>query len=125
MTNNIFMLEDAAISSEGEMMFAPGVVRIVLCQASWCGHCKDAKPEFQKAADQLSGSRVVFCTIDCSGGGDASKSHKDLVSRLGKLFEVRGYPTYLVFDTKGNFIKDFKITSRNVDGLVAAIKPYL
>ena len=51
--------------------------------ANWCGHCKKAKPHFQKLMDEYSGNIKVMM-IDCE---DAQ--NKELVQSQG----IKGFPT--------------------------------
>ena len=62
---------------------------VVIVKADWCGHCKKAKPEFQRLVGaspiRLSdGSEVVVRMLD-------EKGNRDEVQGLG----VRGFPTIL------------------------------
>ena len=61
--------------------------------APWCGHCKHLAPEYEKAAEQLKGGKVVLAEVDCD-------AHQDLCGR----YDVHGYPTVKFFprgDKKG------------------------
>ena len=69
-----------------------GSKSVVVCKADWCGHCKQAAPEFQKlmAASPLTlkdGSKVNVKVLDAD-------QNKEEVSKL----KVKGYPTILVMD---------------------------
>lgn len=65
-----------------------------------CGHCKNLKPQFEKAAKQLEGS-VNFGNIDAT-------QHRDLAVRFG----VSGYPTLFHISEDGEV--------RNVDAVRSA-----
>ena len=65
---------------------------IIVCKADWCGHCKQAAPEFDKlmAAAPLTlkdGSKVTVKVLDAD-------QNKEEVSKL----KVKGYPTILISD---------------------------
>ncbi len=65
---------------------------VVICKADWCGHCKNAAPEFQKlmAASPITlkdGSKAVVKILDA----DKDKSE---ISK----YKVRGFPTILIAD---------------------------
>lgn len=65
---------------------------VVVCKADWCGHCKQAAPEFDKlmAAAPLTlkdGSKVTVKVLDAD-------QDKEEVSKL----KVKGYPTILISD---------------------------
>lgn len=55
--------------------------------APWCGHCQKLAPEFEKAADTLSG-KAVLADLDC-----ANDINKDICSQ----YSVTGYPTLIFF----------------------------
>ena len=61
---------------------------LVMFYAPWCGHCKKMKPEFVKAAEKLVAMNVKGKLV----GVDATKE-----SKLGKRFDVKGYPTVKYF----------------------------
>jgi len=69
-----------------------GSKTVVVCKADWCGHCKQAAPEFNKlmAAAPLTlkdGSKVNVKVLDAD-------QNKEEVSKL----KIKGYPTILVMD---------------------------
>lgn len=60
---------------------------VVKCSATWCGHCKKMKPEFEKAAEQQK-NKVVFAEVD-----EGDKNNSEIL----EMYEVKGYPTTLFF----------------------------
>lgn len=67
---------------------------LVLFYAPWCFHCKNAKPEFIKAAEQYRDDpKVEFAAVDCT-------KHAGICS----AYEVRGYPSIKYF----NYLKVHK-----------------
>lgn len=65
---------------------------VVICKASWCGHCKDAAPEFEKlvSASPITlkdGSKAIVKMLD------ADTNKKDIAK-----YSVRGYPTILIMN---------------------------
>jgi len=73
--------------------FASGASKsIIVCKADWCGHCKQAAPEFAKlmAAAPLTlkdGTKVNVKVLDAD-------QNKDEI----KQYNIRGYPTILIGD---------------------------
>ncbi|XP_066993332.1 protein disulfide-isomerase A5 [Anabrus simplex] len=60
---------------------------LVMFYAPWCGHCKKAKPEFNRAAEFFRDDpKVEFAAVDCTQ-----------FSALCNMFEVKGYPTIKYF----------------------------
>ena len=75
-------------SSEG----FEGGKEVVICKADWCGHCQNAKPEFDNllAASPIAlkdGSKVKVRVLDA----DADKAE------VAK-YNVKGFPSILVMD---------------------------
>lgn len=67
---------------------------LVLFYAPWCFHCKNAKPEFIKAAEVYSEDpKVEFAAVDCTKQ-----------SGICSAYEVRGYPSIKYF----NYLKTHK-----------------
>ncbi|KAL7063777.1 hypothetical protein AAHC03_05719 [Spirometra sp. Aus1] len=71
-------------SNFGDFISSPGV-SIVKFYASWCGHCEQLAPKYKQAASILEGI-VRFGAVD-----------NDKQSELGERYNVKGYPTLLVF----------------------------
>ncbi|CAB3401497.1 unnamed protein product [Caenorhabditis bovis] len=61
---------------------------LVKFYAPWCGHCKALAPKYQEAARILKeeGHNVRLAKVDVTENSD-----------LGKLFDIRGYPTLKFF----------------------------
>ncbi|CAD6980513.1 unnamed protein product [Tilletia controversa] len=67
--------------------------------AHWCGHCRNAAPEFLKAARSLDGI-VKFAAIDCDREENRGKCQE---------FDVKGYPTIKLFPaTKRRVPRDYQ-----------------
>lgn len=77
----------------------------VMIYADWCGHCKRAKPDFEKFAANSPlniGKQKVYVKMV---NGDSEE---------GKLLGVEGYPTFRLYKPDGSFV-EYK-GSRSVDG---------
>ena len=62
-------------------------VCVIMFHASWCGHCKETKPEFEKCAKLCEGENCFFCDIDADQHMDAEAMKK---------FKIEGFPTILL-----------------------------
>jgi hypothetical protein len=65
---------------------------VIICKADWCGHCKQAAPEFDKlmAASPMTlkdGTKVTVKVLDAD-------QNKDEIAQ----YSVKGYPTILIGD---------------------------
>jgi thiol-disulfide isomerase/thioredoxin len=81
--------EDYEENDEG---FADAGKSVIVCKADWCGHCKQAAPEFSKlmAASPMTlkdGTKVTVKVLDAD-------QNKDEISQ----YKIRGYPTILIGD---------------------------
>ena len=79
-------------SDEDEEGFVGTSKSVVICKADWCGHCKQAAPEFNKllTASPMTlkdGSKVTVKVLDAD-------QHKDEI----KNYSIKGYPTILITD---------------------------
>ena len=94
--------------------FAGGASKsIVVCKADWCGHCKEAAPEFSKlmAASPMTlndGSKVTVKVLDAD-------QNKDEI----KQYNIKGYPTILIGD--GVNMTEYP-GPRTYDGVVEFLK---
>ena len=52
--------------------------------APWCGHCKNAKPEYEKSAEHYKEDRKVwFAGVDCT-----------IEKKSCEQFDISGFPTF-------------------------------
>ena len=84
---------------------------VVLFYADWCGHCKNFMSTWDDASKELndSQSNVQYMKVDC-GKPTENKAHEDIM----KKYEIRGYPTILVFENGSS--TEFK-GDRTLEGL--------
>ena len=81
--------------------------------ASWCPHCKTARPVWDKIVDEyngklVNGQKFVFHEIDCS---EKSNTSDEMMTK----FDVDGFPTVKMQDADGTIIDfDAAITEENM-----------
>jgi len=86
---------------------------VVMFQTSWCPHCTNAKPAFQKFADEYK-NEVICATVQADGD---TEEEKLLGKRINQIIPgFRGFPDYCLF-IKGKRV-DKQIKNRTVQGLV-------
>ncbi|CAN6659870.1 hypothetical protein TRVA0_032S00166 [Trichomonascus vanleenenianus] len=66
---------------------------LVAFTATWCGHCKKMKPEFEAAAEVFARDDVTIALVDCTDGS---------ANGIASQFGVSAYPTILYFDGKSS-----------------------
>jgi protein disulfide-isomerase-like protein len=79
-----------------------GKIVMVAFVASWCGHCKRLKPEYEKAAAiigrrGLDPDRVVMAMIDA-----------DKYDRIRDEYAIQGFPTIKLFHASDNLVEDYQ-----------------
>ena len=89
--------------------FAGASKSIVVCKADWCGHCKEAAPEFDKlmATSPMTlkdGSKITVKVLDADRNKDEIKQ-----------YNIKGYPTILIGD--GSNMTEYP-GPRTYDGVV-------
>lgn len=87
---------------------------LIICKAEWCGHCKTAKPEF----DKLSSSPIIL-----DDGSTVNVKVLDADSDKSEIakYKVKGFPTVL-FDNNGE-INEYP-GPRTYDSIVEFIKSH-
>ena len=85
---------------------------IVMLGAPWCGHCKHLKPIFADCAERLAG-KVRCITLQESG---EQPTNTEACKIVGKVINLRGYPTLLKLNTEGNIVGDYD-GQRTVDAI--------
>merc|ERR1712060_1026036 len=93
-----------------------GKLAFVEFYAPWCGHCKRLTPELKLLGEKLAenkglSQKVVIAKVDAD-------EHRD----LGERFDVRGFPTLLVFP-RGKDLKDLdnKVAQDSGFGRIASL----
>ena len=114
----IAYLQDSDIDSVGNLI-NPKIQKnkpvILLIQANYCGYCTQAKPDFQKFANE--NTDKVFCvTIQGDPDDTSMEGEKQLVSRLKNIKpNFKGYPDYVLYINGKKVNKE--ITGRDIKSL--------
>ncbi|KAJ3616954.1 hypothetical protein Zmor_008919 [Zophobas morio] len=79
--------------------------------APWCGHCKQLAPHYELAAKRLheKNSKVRFAAVDAT-----------VNSKLATKYDIRGYPTILIFGADKTKSPNPYTSGRDADSLVEA-----
>jgi thiol-disulfide isomerase/thioredoxin len=78
---------------------------VIMLQASWCGHCKNAKPSFQNFANN--NVDTVFCATVAADG--TQPGEKELAQKFAggiKGISVYGFPTYIGIKKNGDMVEN-------------------
>ena len=97
---------DVVLLTDMNTVVKDSSVWIVEFFAPWCGHCVQAKPEFEKAATALKGIAKV-------GAVDMTQHQ-----HLGAPYGVQGFPTFKIFS--GGKPQDYN-GARTASGMVDAV----
>jgi protein disulfide-isomerase-like protein len=83
---------------------------VVLFYAEWCGHCKEFKPKFEAAMQELNGKQnkngkvLRLVKVDC-----------DIHKALSKEYNITGYPTVKILNDD-NSVNEYD-GERSLEGL--------
>lgn len=93
-SNEILLLTDS--NFEEVIKREPSL--LIMFYAPWCGHCKNMKPEFAKAAQLLAEENISakVAALDCT-----------VHTKAAERFNIRGYPT-LKFFREGQFRRNYE-----------------
>jgi thiol-disulfide isomerase/thioredoxin len=73
---------------------------IIMIQANFCGYCTQAKPDYQKFADN--NKQLMCATIQADGDQPGEKELGKMVKKIDPSF--RGYPGYVAYKN-GKMVK--------------------
>jgi len=94
-------------------------IKLVLFHVSWCPHCKNFLPEWNKLGDSISSNnkkcKVIEEQCDAKGNEDAPK-------RYNVANRIEGYPAVMLF--KGSEIVEYD-GNRNSDSIIKWVKEKL
>jgi thiol-disulfide isomerase/thioredoxin len=71
-------------------------ITFTMYYAPWCGHCRNAKPEFEKLIDHadkhlINGKKIICKMVNCE-----AEENKD----VAKKEDIHGYPTFKLKSSK-------------------------
>jgi thiol-disulfide isomerase/thioredoxin len=135
-TNNKTTILPSLLKNESNKVFEKligkynGKVIYIDFWATWCGPCRQEIPHSKILSSHFEGQGVVFLYLCCQSDkknwentikseqmtGDQYLLSTDEYNILSKLFNIRGIPTYVLIDKKGNIIE--KNASRPSDGSI-------
>jgi thiol-disulfide isomerase/thioredoxin len=70
---------------------------LIMTQADYCGHCTEAKPDFEKAAQYMRNvsNKILFATIHADSKNPSEKDTMKIINKINPNF--MGFPDYVVF----------------------------
>lgn len=72
---------------------------LIMLQAGFCGYCHQAKPDFQKFAEE---GLITCCTLQPDGDRQSERDTKDILEKIYPDF--KGYPSYILIKPDGTKI---------------------
>jgi thiol-disulfide isomerase/thioredoxin len=119
--DGILYLEDEDFDQDGKLIPQPedkGKSHIVMVFANWCGPCKATKPLYGKLSGEngVDKSKVRVACINCTSTTEGPYKNRpgELAltmnqERMNKVVPgLRGFPTIVLFDEKGEIVKNEK-----------------
>ena len=117
---------------------ADGKPLVINFWATWCPHCIDEMPDFQKLYEAY-GDRIAFCMLDAVGTRDESLTkgasyvreegftfpvYYDMDGDGVKTYQVTGFPSTVVYDSNGQMVKYYvgRVNRQDVDSLLATLR---
>ena len=99
LTKPVIYLEPKDFTSLGNLKHFKDKICVIMVQANYCGYCNDAKPSFQKFAEN--NKNIVCLTIQ----GDDEKNSNSLSKIIQKIKpSFQGFPDYILCK-KGKYIE--------------------
>lgn len=102
MNQNIYYLENLDIGGDNSLKpyVTEGKPVVVMCQATNCGHCTNAKPAYESVSTAR--NDIKFCTIQLDGGPTESVLSKNIKQWYP---DFQGVPVFLGFNKDGAITK--------------------
>jgi thiol-disulfide isomerase/thioredoxin len=95
----VIYLEDSDFDNKFKPRFKMSRPMVVMVQGSFCGHCTDAKPAFQKCANIDNNVNWATIQVDGETSSGLGKSLRSLLSNYN------GVPHYFAINESGNIIE--------------------
>ena len=128
--DGVLYLEDQDFDRDNNLIINPedeGKTHIVMIFANWCGPCKATKGPYSDLLKKVDQSKVRVSCINLTGEEDGPYKNREGELKMRKKIDkivpgFRGFPTIVLFDKKGNIVKEDNQTkmykgNRSVDDL--------
>jgi thiol-disulfide isomerase/thioredoxin len=99
--------------------------------ATWCGPCRDSVPHLRNLSRKMKDAPFVIVGLSVDHDKDALLAfveaermnwpqYWDKRRELAQLYNVRGYPTYILIDHQGSIVFEFKGWGQGVGPIIDA-----
>lgn len=111
----LILLVILSISKRSILGFQNPGSEVIICKASWCGHCKTAMPEFEKL--------VAASPVKLKDGSDVTirMLDSDADSAAVQALNIRGFPTILIRSSPNAKPEEYS-GPRTYDGVMGFLK---